>query len=95
MTKKLYLALLCGGGGGSLSCFLFHFFIASSFPNPLPLSVRVVCPAGGGEQGWRCGVCVVCVQSASATCITLLGGTCLCSGIVVDVSVCLRVCVNH
>ena len=94
--KKLYLALLCGGGG-SLSSFLFHFFIASSFPNPLPLSVCVVCPAGGGEQGWHCGVRVVCVQSASATCISLLGGTylCLCSGIIVYVSVCPRVCVNH
>ena len=49
---------LRGGGRGSLSCFLFHFFIASSFPNPLPLSFCVVYPAGGGEQGWRCGVCV-------------------------------------
>ena len=40
---------LRGGGGASLSSFLFHFFVASSFPNPLPLSVCVVCPAGGGE----------------------------------------------
>ncbi|CAM9491531.1 unnamed protein product, partial [Ascophyllum nodosum] len=61
-----------------LYSFLFHFFIASSFPNPLPPSVWVVYPAGGGEQGWRCGVCVACIQSASATCITLLGDTCRC-----------------
>ena len=35
--------------------------------------------------------------SASATCISLLGGTylCLCSGIIVDVSVCPRVCVKY
>ena len=83
---------LRGGGGEGPSRFLFHFFIASSFPNPLPLSVCVVYPAGGGEQGRRCGVCV-----SIATCITLLGGTylCLCSGIIVDMSVCPRVCVKH
>ena len=75
------LALRGGGEGGSLYSFLFHFFIASSFPNPLPPSVWVVYPAGGGEQGWRCGVCVACIQSASATCITLLGDTVVVYGV--------------
>ena len=78
---SLYLGLLCGGegrGGRVPIFFPVSLFIASSFPNPLPPSVCVVYPAGGGKQGWRCCVCVVCVQSASAKCITLLSDTCRC-----------------
>ena len=91
--KKLNLALLFGvGGGGSLFSFLFHFSSRPLFPTPYRrLSVWCIRRAVVSRVG---GVAFV---SASATCISLLGGTylCLCSGIIVDVSVCPRVCVKY
>ena len=86
------LALRGGGERGSLSCFLVHFSSRPLFPTPYRcLSVWCIRRAVVSRVG---GVAFV---SASATCISLLGGTylCLCSGIIVDVSVCPRVCVKH
>ena len=91
MTEKLYLALLCGvGGEGPSLLFCFTFSSRRLFLTPYRrLSEWCIRRAVVSRVG---GVAFV---SASATCISLLGGTCLCSGIIVDVSVCPRVCVNH
>ena len=86
------LALRSGGVEGPSFLFCFTFSSRPLFPTPYRrLSVWCIRRAVVSRVG---GVAFV---SASATCISLLGGTylCLCSGIIVDVSVCPRVCVKH
>ena len=86
------LALRGWGGEGPSLLFCFTFSSRRLFPIPYRrLSEWCIRRAVVSRVG---GVAFV---SASATFISLLGGTylCLCSGIIVDVSVCPRVCVNH